>query len=170
MLTYAYNRQPHTSTRVPPFEWVLSRTPGPIALKTVPSREEPKGQFKQKWKHRIQDTMKKTKGRLHKEQACYKNNYDSRLRRQPEVIQEGDYMYLRVKCKPPEYDRHNLAPISKCPFKVTKVDRNTITIEKTDRSFETVSRSRLVLAPTTKTEKKVRKILQPVNSRTKKPT
>lgn len=53
---------------------------------------------------------------------------------------------------------------------MTKVDSNTIKIEKTDRSNETTSRSRVVLVPTPQTEKEVRKILQPVKLNTETET
>ena len=39
-LTYAYNCLPHTSTDVAPFDLVLSKPPGPLALKPMPTKED----------------------------------------------------------------------------------------------------------------------------------
>ena len=46
---------------------------------------------------------------------------------------------------------------------MTKVDGNTVTIEKADRSVETVSRSRVVLAPKPASEEEVEKLLKPID-------
>ena len=162
-LTYEYSCQPHTSTSVAPFDLVLSKPPGPIALKPIPSREEPTGNFKRKWKHWLVDTMKKTKERLDKAKARYEKNYDARLRNQSEVIHEDDYVFLRVERKNPKDHRHKLAPVAEGPFQVTKVDGNTVNIEKAVRSVETVSRSRVVLAPKPASEDEVEKFLKPID-------
>ena len=160
-LTYAYNCQPHTSTSIAPFDLVLSKPPGPLALKPMPTNEEPQGDFKKKWKHWLQDTMSKTKEQLQKAQARYKKNYDKRLRKQSEVIREDDYVYLRVERKNPKDHRHKLAPVVEGPFRVTKATGNTATIERKDRSVEKVSRSRVVLAPRPPTNQEVQDILRP---------
>ena len=160
-LTYAYNCQPHTSTSVAPFELVLSKPPGPLALKPMPTTEEPRGDFKQKWKHWLQDTMLKTKERLTKAQARYKKNFDARLRKQRENITVDDYVYLRVERKDPTEHRHKLAAIAEGPYRVTKADDATVVIERPDRSVEKVSRSRVVLAPKPTTDEEMKEILKP---------
>lgn len=71
-LTYAYIDQPHRPTSVAPFELVLSKPPGPIKLKALPSREEPKGGFKRKWKSWLHERMEKTKKRLGNGQNRYR--------------------------------------------------------------------------------------------------
>lgn len=65
---------------------------------------------------------------------------------------------------------HKLSNVAEGPFKVKKAEENTVTIEKTDQSVETVSRTLVVLAPTPQTEKKVHKLLQPVKLSTEKET
>lgn len=65
-LTYAYSCQPHTWTNVAPFKLVLSKTTGALAANPMPSKEEPRGDFKHKWKHSLQDMMLKTTERLAK--------------------------------------------------------------------------------------------------------
>lgn len=45
---------------------------------------------------------------------------------------------------------------------------HAVTVEKQDRSVETVSRSRVVLAPTPCTEKNTKAILQPTKLRSNK--
>ena len=42
-LTYAYNCLPQTLTDVTPFDLVLSKPPGPLALKPMPKKEEQQG-------------------------------------------------------------------------------------------------------------------------------
>lgn len=49
-LNYVYNRQLHTSILVAPFEVVLSKPTGTLALKPILTSKEQQGVFKQKWK------------------------------------------------------------------------------------------------------------------------
>lgn len=58
---------------------MLSKPTGPIAFKTLPSREKPQGDLKRNGKHWLEDNMKKTNEPLDKAQAQYKKNYDARL-------------------------------------------------------------------------------------------
>ena len=160
-LTYAYNCLPHSSTDAAPFDLILSKPPGPLALKQIPTKEEPQDDFKREWKHWLQETMNRTRTRLIKSQERYKRNYDSRLRKQVEVVKQGDYVFLQVERKNPKYHRHKLAPIAEGPFLVTKTDKNTVVIERSDRSVEKDSRSRKVLAPKLKRKEEVDKILRP---------
>lgn len=127
---------------------MLSKTPEPIALKQKPSTEEPKEDFKRKWKHCINEKMIRTRERLEKAHNRYKKNYDARLRKQTEVIHEDDYMYLSLQQKKRTDNRHKLALVAEGRYKVTKVDKNTVLIKKTYLSVEKLTRSRVVLAPT----------------------
>lgn len=68
----------------------------------------------------------------------------------------------RVERKPPKDHRHKLAPVAEGQFKAIKSDGNTVTIEKTDRSVEAVSRSRVLLKPKTASVEEVNQELQPV--------
>lgn len=47
-LTYMYNCQPHISKTLAPFELVISKSPGSLALKSIQTSEEPRGEFKHK--------------------------------------------------------------------------------------------------------------------------
>ena len=160
-LTFAYNCQPHSSTDVAPFDLVLSKPPGPLALKPMP-REDKHPDFKRKWKHWLQETMHRTKKRLAQAQARYKRDYDRRLRRQDETIQAGDHVYLRVERKNAKDHRHKLAPVAEGPYRVSKSEGNTVVIELDDRSVERVSRSRVVLAPKPQTSQEAQDLLRPV--------
>lgn len=111
-LTCAYNCQPLTSTSVLPFESVMSKAPGPVALKPMTSCEKPNGDFKRKWKHWIQETNTKTKERLDKAQARYRKIYDARLRKKSEAIHEDYYVYLTVELKKPKDRRRKLTPVA----------------------------------------------------------
>lgn len=128
--TYMYNYRPHMLTSVAPLELVLSKPLGPIALKTMPLREELQGDFKREWKHWLQDTLKKTKERLDKARARYNNDYNARLRMQAEVIRADDYEYLWVERKNPTYHKHKLEPVAKGPCKLVNADAHAVTIEK----------------------------------------
>ena len=99
---------------------------------------------------------------MEKAQASCKKNDDARIRKGPEVIQEDDYLYLRLELKNPKDHRHKLASVAEGPLQVTKVDDNKVVMKNTDQSVEIVSRSRVVLAPRLQTEKEEYKIHQPM--------
>lgn len=61
------------------------------------SREEPKSELKRQGKRWLQETMKKTKGRLDKVHALYKKDYHTGLHKPRKVIHDDNYVYLRVK-------------------------------------------------------------------------
>ena len=70
-------------------------------------------------------------------------------------MNQGDYVFLRVEQKNQKDYRHKLAPIAEGPFLVIKTDKNTVVIERSHRSVEKVSRSRVVLATKPKTKEEV---------------
>lgn len=47
-------------------------------------------------------------------------------------------MYLSVEERNPNEHRHKLAPVTDGPFKVVNPDAHALTIERADRSIETV--------------------------------
>ena len=96
-LTFAYNCQPHSSTALAPFELVLSRKPPPLALEKQPSIHRTPLDTRDKWKNWLTKALSEARGTLERVQTRYKRNYDNRLRKQRERIQEGDYVYLRVE-------------------------------------------------------------------------
>lgn len=69
VLTYAYYFQWQTSMDVAPFNLVLSTSPGPLALKLMPTPDEPQRQFKLMWKHWHHETLGQTNDRLEKAKA-----------------------------------------------------------------------------------------------------
>ena len=139
VLTYAYNCLPNTSTDVAPFKLVLSKPPGPLALKPMIKKEEPQGHFKRKWKYWLQETMNRTRTRLLKSQERYKRNYDARLRKQAEVVIQGDYVFLRVerKNRGTTYISYNRS--QKAYSRCKKTDKITFGIQRSYRSVEKVS-------------------------------
>lgn len=70
-------------------------------------------------------------------------------------------MYLRVEWKNTKDHKHKLAPFAEGPVRVMNTDADAVTIEKADRSVKTVSRSRVVLAPSPCPEKKMKTRPQP---------
>ena len=163
-ITFAYNCQPQTSTSLAPFELVLSRPPGPIALKGQPSEPMGTSSFKEKWKAWLTKGISETRERLKAAQDRYKRNYDKRLRRDIEDINPGDQVYLSVERREEKESRHKLAAIAEGPFKVKDVNKpaKTVVIEYPDRSVENVSRSRVVLAPRGNLPKEVQQAVQPL--------
>lgn len=65
---------------------------------------------------------------LKKVQVRYKKSYDARLRKQSEGIRNDDYVHIRVEQNNHKHYRHKLAPVGEGSFKVSKADKNTVTI------------------------------------------
>ena len=105
--------------------------------------------------------MNLTRTRLLKSQERYKRNYDDRIRNQAALVNQGDYDFFWVERKSRKDHRHKLAPIAEGPYLVTKTDKNTVFIERSYRSVEKASRSRVVLAPKPKTKEEVYQTLRP---------
>lgn len=83
-LTYAYTFQPQTSTTATPFDLVLSRPPSPTA--SIVEYFEPQSaiDFKNKWKHGIQQSWETARKKNLEEQAGYKTNcYNDGILRLP---------------------------------------------------------------------------------------
>ena len=85
------------------------------------------------------------------------------MRRDNEVVQPEDFVYQRVERCDEAETWHKIAPISKGPYLVTSVDKQskTVVIEYDDRAVEKVSRSRLVLAPRRMTPEKIQEVMPP---------
>ena len=95
-------------------------------------------------------------------QTRYKRNYDNRLRKQSEKIQEDDYVYLRVERRDEREHRHKLAAVAEGPYRVIETKENTVVIERQDKSVERVSRSRVVLAPQPRTVMEIQNAVRPM--------
>jgi len=156
-LTYAYNSSPQTSTALAPFELVLSRPPGPLAVRKPVGEPQEQRSFKAKWKTWLQKAIAETKDKLIAAQQRYKRNYDKKLRRNSETIEADDFVFLRVERRDPNETRHKLAPIADGPYKVKSVnnDNKTLVIYYDDGNVETVSRSRVVKAPRSTSDPKI---------------
>ena len=114
-ITYAYNCQPQTSTNFAPFDLVLSKPPGPIALQAKPSEPTTARNFQAKWKSWLEKSLKEASRHLRSAQERYKRKYDKSLRKNDETIKLGDYVFLRTEKKDDKDSRHKLAPIGKGP-------------------------------------------------------
>ena len=78
-ITYAYNCQPQTSTGFAPFDLVLSKPPGPIALEVQTPELTTARDFKAKWKVWLEKSINEASKYLRSAQERYKRNYDKRL-------------------------------------------------------------------------------------------
>jgi len=162
-ITYAYNCQPQTSTAYAPFELVLSKAPGPIALQAERSEPSTVRGYKAKWKSWLAKALGEAGKHLRSAQERYKRNYDERLRRDTERISKGDYVFLRSEKTGDKESRHKLAPIALGPYLVKAVDAKakTVLIEYDDRTVENVSRTRVVRAPKRPTPDELQAVLKP---------
>lgn len=131
---------------------MVSEPPEPLFLKPMPISEEPRGDFEEKWKLWIQDTMEKNRERIMKPKERCKKNHDVRLGRHVELIKLDDYVYLRIEWKDRKETNHKLSTVSEGPYKVMKTGWRTVFIEKKDRSVQKVWRSRDVWAKKSKTK------------------
>lgn len=74
--------------------------------------------------------MAKNTEMLTKAQAMYKTNYDARLQNRSDVIHVDDYVYLCVQRKDQNEHPYKPAPTTEGPYKVLKLDSNTVVIGK----------------------------------------
>ena len=96
-LCYAYNQSVHRSTRVTPFELVLSRPPPEITLTyKAGSHPETRGKtHKQDFVERWKIALGKAAASLKEAQKRYKANFDRRLRRTRKLkVGENVFLYL----------------------------------------------------------------------------
>ena len=78
-ITFAYKFQPQECTAIAPFDLVISRPLGPIALEAQQPEPSSATAYKSKWKPWIAKALKDTKGHLTKAQELYKRNFDRLL-------------------------------------------------------------------------------------------
>ena len=71
-LTYAANTQPKTSTSIAPFELVLSKPPGPLAVSIQRDAIETPREYKHKWNAWLALSIPETQEKLRKAQQRYK--------------------------------------------------------------------------------------------------
>ena len=90
--------------------------------------------------------MRTTDKSLRKEQARYKRNFDSRLRKPKYDIPVGSYVFLRKEQGTATEPKHKLAQVATGPYAVKQSDSNTVVIAIGDQE-ERVSRDRVELAP-----------------------
>lgn len=75
-----------------------------------------------------------------------------RLRKQREKIEEGDYVYLRVKRYDEDEHRHKLAAVAAGPYPVLEVKRKTVMKIREKETVDSVSRDRVKHAPVPRTK------------------
>ena len=150
-LTYAYNCQPHSSTKIAPFELVLSNPPGPTVLdftampkKTTQSKRD----FRAQWQDWLRTMLDSADAALDQAQTRYKRNFDQRIRPSRMSLRPNRYAFLRIDFKSAKDDtRHKLAPLVTGPHRIVPVTDNTVVLELDDLSHERVSLDRVVPAP-----------------------
>ena len=147
-LTYAYNTQVHRSTGCTPFELVLSRPPGPVALENIPAsgtmpetRDERMGLM-----DHLKRLMQGATETLKAAQARYKENYDKHVRTVAFPADVGDKVFIKrevpLRAETGGISRNKLQPKADGPFEVIGATSHTVTIIR-DGLTETVTRDRI---------------------------
>lgn len=100
--------------------------------------------------------MAKIKERLTKPHAWYKNNFDSLLLKQSDVINTDYYIYLFFN----ERIQTNTGRVADSPYEATKTDYKTVFIEDIDLSIEKVSSSHFLLVPKAESKEEMDSIMK----------
>ena len=147
-LTYAYNTQTHSATKLSPFELVLSRPPRALSLHREPQVEEiGTAQYHTKWQSWLKSLMNTARTEMRKSQLRYKANYDKTIRSTAADYSPGRYVFVRRDyANPRENTRHKLAPVATGPYRIVTSDADTIVIQDGDR-HERITRDRVTPAP-----------------------
>lgn len=146
---FAYNTQTHTTTKIAPFELVLSKPPMPISIQARPRlvEEQPDpSKYLQKWKAWLHTLMSTAGAEMRKAQERYKRNFENRLRKSCENIKKGTNVFIRKEYFSKEQPKHKLAPLANGPYEVINCDNKTVVVE-TGNQHERISRERIVKAP-----------------------
>ena len=155
VLTYAYNSQIHRTTGFAPFELTLARPPPHLALQVRPdlSAVANRASAYQRWRLRLQALLKTASASSDAARARYKRDFDRRLRRNPEHLVPGMYVFVRREYAPKtdssEPRKHKLSPVTDGAFKILSVDDKTVVIDDDHGNQERISRDRVVKAPVT---------------------
>ena len=145
-LTYAYNSHVHRTTRTTPVELVLSRPPPEFPLRRAGGDAPPsdRGNQRAEFLKTLNSTIQKAYGSLRRTQACYKREFDKRIRRINSRLRPGEYVYLNLTDGGKTSNK--LASPAVGPYRVLANDHRTITID-IDGVTERVSADRSVYAP-----------------------
>ena len=147
-LTYAYNTQTHSTTKLSPFELVLSRPPRALSLQAEPQLEKVgNAKYHAKWRVWLRGLMSTATVESKKSQERYRANYDKHIRASNEDYRPGTYIFVRRDYANPRTEaRHKLAPVANGPYRIVSADQDTVDIQDGDDQ-ERVTRDRIVPAP-----------------------
>lgn len=151
-IAYAYNIQVHNTTRLPPFDLVLTRPPPPTSLKrdsNPAGTSEPK-LLKQRFMKRIAQLTNVAAAKTKAAQQWYKRNYDAHIKLLAAPV-FGDFVYVERQrpsedASDGERRRHKLQAKAEGPYEVTSATSHTVTIDR-DGLLDTITRSRISKAP-----------------------
>lgn len=153
-ITYAYNTQVQRTTKIAPFEQVLSRPPPHLALESKPELEDgiSRRDYYLLWMSRLRSLMATAKKQMTSEQLRYKADFEDLFRIPIDNVKTGSQVFIHNDYSPTDDPKHYLAPISTEPYEVTEVDENTCVIVSDNNITERVTLDRVVLAPQGATE------------------
>ena len=147
-VTYAYNTQVHSSTRVPPFDLVVTRPPQSMVIERTPELAQPTSARSEarRFKAHVKSLVAEARSQLATSQERYKASFDARIN-PLKPARAGDWVF--VERAGPEADastgerrRHKLQWRALGPYQVLRADSNTVTLDK-DGLVEVVSRDRI---------------------------
>ena len=94
-LTYAYNCNVHRTTGTTPFDLILSLQPPPFSLnRSLRYCPEPDSRDRHEFLIALDETIAGAYPRLKKTLACFKKNFDKRVRSTNMNIGPGDYFFI----------------------------------------------------------------------------
>lgn len=149
-LAHACNTQVHSSTRLAPFEMVLSRSPPHLGLESTPHIESgtTSNEFYLTWIYQLRSLMDTVRTQMGRSKERYRKNLKARVRRVNFPVTAGKTGFVRKDHAAAEEPRRKLAPLNSGPFKVSEVDEKTCLILRGNNIAQRVPLDRVVVAPT----------------------
>ncbi len=138
-VTFAYNTQVHSVTKVSPFELVLSRPPNPLAIQPQPKIDfcKDKAQFQTNWVAWLERMFKSASKESKKVQERYKKYFDLRVRKPKRALSPGPLVFVRREYANPKTEKkHELSPIADGPYLVISVQENICGPRKSTATHE----------------------------------
>jgi len=146
-VTYAYNTQVHSATKVPPFDLVITAPPPPMILQRT-ERLNASGDHRterMRFRRYIRSLVADAKEALAESQAAYKKAFDNRLKPLKPTT-AGDWVFIEnagpaEDATTGERRRHKLQWKAVGPYKVIRSTGNTVTVDR-DGIIEVINRDR----------------------------
>lgn len=126
-LAYAYNTQPRTTTRLIPFELVLSRPPPALTVEYEPKLELVVSQrtYYEKLSTWLTALMSTALTKVDQARTRYKRDFDALVRKKKKALRPEEYAIVRKEHFSKEAPKNKLAPIADGPYRIVSVQEDT---------------------------------------------